>query len=131
MKTCGHTHFRSGAESPLWEGHGEIGGNFLYKIKKSAESRGIEFKLTIEQIWDLFLKQNRKCKLSGLELKFKKSHKETNTASLDRIDSKKDYEIDNVQWVHKDVNIMKQDMSDENFIYYCGKVYENSLKNKN
>lgn len=27
--------------------------------------------------------------------------------------------MDNVQWVHKDVNIMKNDWSDEEYILWC------------
>ena len=44
------------------------------------------------------------------------------TASLDRIDSSKGYTIDNVQWVHKKVNMMKKDMSDSEFIAWCNEI---------
>jgi hypothetical protein len=44
------------------------------------------------------------------------------TASLDRIDSSKGYIEGNLQWVHKDVNIMKMDLSQVEFIDYCVKV---------
>ena len=38
------------------------------------------------------------------------------TASIDRIDSTKGYYIDNIQWVHKDVNRMKKDF-EENYLF--------------
>jgi hypothetical protein len=41
------------------------------------------------------------------------------TASLDRIDSSKGYIIGNVQWAHKMVNRMKNDMPQEEFIEFC------------
>ena len=41
------------------------------------------------------------------------------TASLDRIDSDGAYTIDNVQWIHKDINRMKSNLKQENFIEYC------------
>jgi len=47
------------------------------------------------------------------------SKQKLRTASLDRIDSTKNYTIDNIQWVHKDVNKMKMDFSQEYFIEMC------------
>ena len=44
------------------------------------------------------------------------------TASLDRIDSNKGYIKGNVQWVHKDVNTMKMDHTQEEFIKICTMV---------
>ena len=38
------------------------------------------------------------------------------------IDSSKGYIKDNVQWVHKDVNFMKQSLPQEKFIDYCRKI---------
>lgn len=102
------------------KGYKEIGGTYFNRIRHSARNRNIIFEITIEQIWDLFIKQERKCALSGLELHFSsKCDAGDGTASLDRIDSKKDYTIDNIQWVHKDINYMKQDNTDEEFIKYC------------
>lgn len=43
---------------------------------------------------------------------------------LDRIDSSKGYIEGNVQWVHKDVNMMKQNYSQKYFIEMCKKIYE-------
>jgi len=42
-----------------------------------------------------------------------------NTASLDRIDSSKGYIEGNVQWVHKMVNMSKQQYTQEEFINMC------------
>jgi len=82
----------------------------------------------------LFLQQNRKCALSGLELKFANSAKEQRnhkgtTASLDRICSSKGYVAGNVQWVHKDVNFMKQHYPQDYFVELCGKITKN-MENK-
>ena len=44
------------------------------------------------------------------------------TASLDRIDSSKGYVIGNVQWVHKDINIMKNKFDNQYFIDMCKKI---------
>ena len=41
------------------------------------------------------------------------------------IDSTKGYIVGNIQWVHKDINIMKNDLDLDSFIYYCRLVNEN------
>jgi hypothetical protein len=48
------------------------------------------------------------------------------TASLDRIDSSKGYCEDNVQWVHKDINRMKNTFDQDYFISLCKLIAENS-----
>jgi hypothetical protein len=47
------------------------------------------------------------------------------TASLDRINSDEGYIKGNVQWVHKDINIMKNIYSSKYFIEMCKKVANN------
>jgi hypothetical protein len=116
-----------------WKGFGEISGIKFYRIQRNAEVRDIKFELNIEQIWELFLKQNRRCALSGIELFLEKrfSSNDNNTASLDRIDSKKHYEINNVHWVHKDLNKMKMDFDLDYFLDFCKKITDYNLeKNK-
>ena len=75
-------------------------------------------------MWELFLKQDRKCAVSNIDLVFtpyRNSHKFRNltTASLDRIDSSKGYIVGNVRWVHKDINKMINNYGDTKFIEYC------------
>ena len=94
-------------------------------VKRSASGekgnrKPVELSITKENAWNLFLKQNRRCALSGLELTFPKVSKDKSwTASLDRIDSSKGYIEGNVQWVHKDVNIMKNKFDNKYFINIC------------
>lgn len=108
----------------LWQGYGELPKTFFTKIKFTAKKRNLEFNITIEYIWNLFLEQNRKCKLSNKELVFYKkcSNKTIQTASLDRIDSSKGYIEGNVQWVHVDVNFMKGSLSQNDFIQFCKEI---------
>jgi len=108
---------------PLWNGYGEIHGKWWNGFKKGALKRKHEFKISIEYAWELFLKQDRKCSLSGLPLVFSSTtrgfqHGET-TASIDRINNKIGYIESNIQWVHKDVNYMKQKYNQEYFIEIC------------
>jgi hypothetical protein len=53
----------------------------------------------------------------------------TNTVSVDRIDSKKNYTKDNIQIVHKIINQCKMDLNDNDFYKFCKYVYFN-LKEK-
>lgn len=123
-KSCGCDR-PIGKTHKQWNGVGEISGNFWYNhvVRSATGSKGrkkLEINISKEYVWDLFLKQNRKCMLSGLELKFPDKHKDKSwTASLDRIDSSKGYIEGNVQWVHKDVNMMKRIYNQDYFIKIC------------
>lgn len=107
-----------------WKGYGDIIGNYFSQIKYNAKIRNLEFNITIEYIWSLFILQNGLCKLSGQKLFFGSKAYQNNTASLDRIDSSRGYIEGNVQWLHKDVNKMKFDKSDEKFIELCKLIAE-------
>lgn len=130
--SCGCLGKRKGSKHPLWGGHGEISATFWHGIIGSAKRRGriIDFNITIEQGWELFLKQNRKCALSGVEINFPPRSRQyggSGTASLDRIDSSKGYSIDNIQWVHKDINCMKMAFSQSSFLDWCKTITEYQL----
>lgn len=106
-----------------WCGHGEIPGDLFSKIQHNAKRKEVEYSLSKKYLWNLFLKQNRKCALSGLELQFR-VHSGEQTASLDRIDSSEGYVKGNVQWVHKDVNKMKNVYKESYYKYVCKLVCE-------
>ena len=129
--SCGCEWFKSNVKHPSWRGHGDIPLDFFNTIKRGAIQRNIEFNIPIEYIWDLFLYQNKKCALSGLDIKFSLTRKNRTlqrTCSLDRKDSSRGYTNDNVQWVHKKINIMKNKPLDKDFIYFRLMV---ANKNKN
>ena len=51
-------------------------------------------------------------------------------ASIDRVDSMKSYEEGNLQFVHKDVNIMKNKYDQDYFIEVCKLIANNHEKGK-
>jgi len=109
----------------LWKkGYGEIPANHFNNIKNHAGPRGHDFSVTIEEIWELFLKQERKCALSGTLLVFNSPRKGETTASLDRIDSSRGYISGNIQWIHKDINTMKSDLPEDRFIEWAKRIAE-------
>lgn len=122
LRSCGCLRVQRGSESRSWRGYGKVAKNTFNKIRRGAMSRGYGFDLTIEQMSDLFVAQDEKCALSGVALEFGSGPRPITTASLDRIDSSQGYVVGNVQWVHKHVNMMKQDHSDADFVEWCRKV---------
>lgn len=104
-----------------FKGIGELSQSQWYHIQKNAKVRGIRFDLQIEDAWELFLRQDGKCALTGWDISFAKRGQKwyDGTASLDRVDSKQDYRLSNVQWLHKRVNISKWDYTTLEFIDIC------------
>jgi len=121
-RSCGCFKLISGPKQMYWKGKGELSISYLYKIHVHAKRRQIPYNLEINYLWNLFLQQNRKCALSGRELFFSAKKGQKQTASLDRIDSYKGYTEGNVQWIHKDINFMKQKYSQDYFIETCKEI---------
>lgn len=94
-------------------------------IISGAKRRDLEFKLSKEFIYELLVNQNFKCNLSGLLISLDNS-----TASLDRIDSLKSYTKDNVQWLHKDINRLKNNYNQSEFINMCSLIVEHKFRTK-
>ncbi len=113
---CGNSMKKE--KNPAWKGFGLISGKVFSKIKRNAKLRKIDFNLSINYLDNLYRKQNFKCSLTGLDLNDK-------DYSLDRIDSNNGYVEGNVQWVHKDVNMMKKDYNQEYFINICKLITNN------
>lgn len=112
------------------KGYGEISGSVFNKIRQNAKTRSLQFDITIQQMWNIFIEQDRKCAISGVLLYFSEKCDGTDTtASLDRIDSSKGYTLDNVQWIHKDLQRMKWDMNESKF-YNWIKIILNNQTNK-
>jgi hypothetical protein len=100
-------------KNPAWKGYKDIPGKVLSKLKRDAKVRNIAFNITIENIQEVYEKQEKRCALSDVLLVWGE------TASVDRINSDKDYTVDNIQIVHKVLNMMKKDMEQELFIDWC------------
>lgn len=109
-------------------GYKNLSGSHWARIKSGAKNRGLEFSISIEYAYSIYISQKQKCKLSGVDIVLCPLYcdQSNSTASLDRIDSSKGYIEENVQWVHKSVNVMKQAMSDDEFIDWCRKISNNN-----
>jgi len=101
--------------------------------KRKAEAKGRVFEFDIKYVWEVYIRQNRKCALSGLPLDFDKDT-DNGMVSLDRINNNKGYVKRNIQLVHKDVNYMKYIYDQKYFIKMCTLVAEkfnNAEREKN
>lgn len=128
-KSCGCLKRATGENCQFFKGYKGIYGRQWWQLKKNAASRNLEFKIDMKYVWDIFLKQNKKCKLSGLDIDFGKG--KTWTASIDRIDSSKGYIKGNIQILHKDVNKMKMNFEQKYFLDICNKIVTQSFREGN
>ena len=76
----------------------------------------------LEDQWN---SQQGECWFSGVQLVCDNPKlKDVNTCSIDRLDSSKGYDRDNVVFVHKRVNMMKGSLTVEEFIEWCKLIRE-------
>ncbi len=111
----------TGTNSAHFNGFKTISGTIMHQIRVNALERKIHFDISAEYLHNLFEKQEGKCALSGMSIQLYTTRKDKKnaTASLDRINSSIGYIEGNVQWVHKHMNFMKLDFTQEQFINYC------------
>lgn len=107
--------------------------DMYHNSQKRAKELNIE--LTIEDIHNLYEKQNGFCAISGLKMShetysFRDKEHIINrlNISIDRIDSNLGYTKENVQLVAAIVNRMKTDLPDSEFIKICSIITENNKK---
>lgn len=124
-----HQHFRGFANIGAKKWNRLISGTDLGRDRRLR--RNISFNLGVEDAWKRFVEQRGWCVLTGLEIDWASYSGMTErgtqrcsggSASLDRIDNSRGYEPGNIQWVHKDVNCMKWDLTTEELKYWCQRV---------
>ena len=99
----------------------EIPYTWFRHKESEAKRRELDFTITIEDVWNVYQEQGGLCAISGLPIEW---HKDTarmdrgHTVSIDRTDSDGGYTLDNIQLVHKQVNIMKMDLSMDEFLCF-------------
>lgn len=124
--SCGCRKLNIGKKHKSYNGCEEITGDFVSKFRMGAKSRNLDFLINAEYMWNLWKDQNGICNLTGEKLTLPKVSRDRKcgnyTASLDRIDSSKGYIEGNVQWVHKDINRLKWDLSQDKLIELCEKI---------
>lgn len=125
---CSRKNYR-GAKNPRFNGFKEITGLFWRGIKGNAKVRNLTLDVSKEDLYNKLIEQNHKCYYTNLDIYISQfnSDKET-TASVDRLDSNKGYTKDNIVWCHKKVNIMKMNLTVEEFVEFCRLITLNFKK---
>lgn len=104
---------------------GQLGKTYYSCLRRGAEKRDLEWNVSQGYLWSIF---TGSCSLTGREINLSlKTHScapaySLFTASLDRIDSSIGYIEGNVQWVHKELNRLKNNYDQEHFIQMCREV---------
>lgn len=116
-----------------YQGVGDLSKTLLSQIKIGAIKRNLEYNISNKFLWKLFLEQHKKCYFSGLEiiLSKKATRDGIQTASLDRKNNNIGYLENNIAWVHKNINRMKWDINEEEFIKWCNLIKNPSLEINN
>ena len=91
------------------------------KRKHAAPKEGKTFTITLPEAWAIINKQGWKCALTGIPFTPGGGRSDTQP-SMDRINSSKGYEPDNVQFVTLRVNYCKRELSDAAFVQLCRQV---------
>lgn len=135
-KCCNSHIYRDREKRAKLRDSEHVGVWYLLNVQRRAENRGYEYRITLQDVEDQWVKQNGKCALTDIKLTptcdfTMSTASQGNTASLDRIDSsKKIYIAGNIQWVHKDINNMKLDHPESHFIKMCKLVADKARRNK-
>lgn len=106
-------------------GYKNLSGSYWYHVKSNASRRGVPFEISDKFAQELLEKQGSKCALTGVEIRLVLNYRDDylqQTASLDRIDNAKGYTEDNVWWVHKEINIMRNQLTINKFVDWCQKI---------
>ncbi len=125
-KSCGCKKRHTANNHHKWNGYELISGTFWKNLRQHAKARQIEVNISLADAWEQWLEQEEKCALSGRKLNFNSSSsKYDGNASLDRIDSSLAYDKNNIQWISKEFQWMKNNFDQKEFIALCKEVAAN------
>lgn len=101
--------------------HGPVRVAWYNSFKSSSESRGYCWDININFVAELYNIQKGKCFYSGIPIHWSDTGW-NHTASIDRIDNNQGYTVDNIQLVHKEINMMRGSLDNSRFIELCNLV---------
>lgn len=122
QQSCGCRRFGPHPDKQLnkhvnWKGSEHIPKSIINRFHRHAIKRNILFTLTLDDIEQVYLSQDKKCSLTGAPIQFGVDNR--GNASIDRIDSNLGYTKDNIQCVLKSINMMKGTLTQDEFIKLC------------
>jgi len=103
--------------------HRGIRVSWFNKFKVCAETRGLAWMISIDDIADLYEKQKGQCALTGWDITFPEiGHHSYFSCSVDRIKNGIGYVKENIQLVDGRVNMIKGKYEQEFFLEVCKAV---------
>jgi hypothetical protein len=103
-----------------FKGFGRVSASMVSRLR-NRNKRKWECTITASYLDSLIVDT---CPLSGRALIYEQKQDDWNaTASVDRIDSNQGYVEGNVRWIHKRVNLMRRDMSDDDFLGWVRSIH--------
>lgn len=105
----------------------------ITSARSSASHRGLVFALSSDDVIERYIEQGGKCALTGVRMTYTKgslTDKRPTALSIDRIHCERNYTIDNIHLVCRVVNIMRMDLSLEDFGEWCTAIVMHGLNNR-
>jgi hypothetical protein len=117
---------RNGSHPKLSPSFQSVVKQMVNGLRAGAAARGIVFAIDEDDVCDIWLQQDGRCALTGIEMTCGKRDKAK--LSVDRIDSAANYTRDNVQLVCAAINVMKNDMPQNVFQAWCRAVVRQEMR---
>jgi hypothetical protein len=119
-----------GPKNCQWTGTKHISTRYFNtRISSIKKDKNFDSNADINYAEEVYVKQNGKCAFSDIELTPATTHKD-DTASLDRIDNNKGYDVGNIQWVHKEINDMRGILPPPRFKHLCTLVSDKTKRDE-
>jgi len=107
---------------------------FEYKtnsFKTKCKLKNLNFDLDNDILYQIFIKQNKKCYYSGIEMKHNVGCSDYNSISVDRLNPELGYIKENVVLVAFNINSLKGMMNEQEFKEFLDKIIPNLVEYKN
>jgi hypothetical protein len=115
-KACKRDRSNAGYQKEKAVGSDKYWEKRLSAIKQGAALRELSCDITIEDLKSLYAKQRGLCYYTGEQMQ---------VCSVDRIDSERGYQADNIVMCERYINVFRGDMSISNFLKLCHKIVQN------
>ena len=127
---CKRKEYREHGSESTERQYALISGNWNKYFNRLCTKAFRRDKLTTEDCIKLLEAQKHKCALTGVELTciLSKGVTHKTNASIDRINPKEPYSVNNVQLVCVAVNKFRVDLPVEEFIEWCRKVADHAVQ---
>ncbi len=101
----------------------------IARMVSSAKKR-VGGNISAGEVYDLWLSQDKKCAISGIEMTWGGGALKPNTLSMDRIDQNKGYDSGNVRLVCHAINMFRGRMTDLEMLFFAESIVRKFGENK-